>query len=154
WYFVEVMLTQWIPAWLAVPFLWRDWRDALRAEDARLLVLLGGVVAILLFFSLSAGKREGYILPALPLFCLALGPWLPQVVERIAARRLAFALAALLSAVLGIAGAMAAFGHPSFEQRLDDIRGFAGSGDALGWALLAIGAWGVAMLLFFGLRRG
>ena len=154
WYFVEVMLTQWIPAWLAVPFLWRDWRDALRAKDARLLVLLGGVVAILLFFSLSAGKREVYILPALPLFCLALGPWLPQVVERVAARRLAFALAALLSAVLGIAGAMVAFGHPSFEQRLDDIRGFAGSGDALGWALLAIGAWGVAMLLFFGLRRG
>ena len=154
WYFIEVMLTQWVPAWLAVPFLWRGWRDALRAKDARLLVLLGGVAAILLFFSLSAGKREVYILPALPLFCLALGPWLPAALERAGARRLGFALAALLSAVLVVAGAMVAFGHPAFEQRLDAARGLAGSADPLGWALLAIGVWGVAMLLFFGLRRG
>ncbi|HZX81058.1 MAG TPA: glycosyltransferase family 39 protein [Lysobacter sp.] len=154
WYFIEVMLTQWIPAWLAVPFLWRGWRDALHAKDARLLVLLGGVVAILLFFSLSAGKREVYILPALPLFCLALGPWLPGVLERAGARRLAFALAALLSVLLGVIGATVAFGHPSFEQKLDAARGLAGGADALGWALLAIGAWGIAMLLFFGVRRG
>ena len=154
WYFLVVIATQWIPAVLALPWVWRDWRTALRARDARLATLLGGVALIVLFFSLSAGKREVYILPALPLFCLALGPWLEGVVERPGARRLAFALAALITLLATVAGAMVVFGHPGFEQRLDEARGLVGGADALGRVLLALGAWGIAMLLLFGARRG
>nr|WP_187770801.1 glycosyltransferase family 39 protein [Lysobacter lacus] len=120
WYFVVVIATQWLPAVLAVPWVWRGWRDALRQRDARLAVLLGGVALIVLFFTLSAGKREVYILPALPLFCVALGPWLPRAVERPGARRLAFGLAALMTLLATAAGAMVVFGHPSFEAQLDE----------------------------------
>ena len=154
WYFLVVIVTQWIPAVLALPWAWRGWREAWRARDARWATLLGGVALIVLFFSLSAGKREVYILPALPLFCLALGPWLADVVARPGARRLAFALASALTLLAAVAGAMVVFGHPGFEQRLDDARGLAGGADALGRVLLALGAWGIAMLLLFGARRG
>jgi 4-amino-4-deoxy-L-arabinose transferase-like glycosyltransferase len=154
WYFLVVIATQWIPAVLALPWVVRGWRDAWRARDARIAALLGGVALIVLFFSLSAGKREVYILPALPLFCLALAPGLADAVARRGARRLAFALAAVITLLATVAGAMVVFGHPAFEQRLDDARGLVGGAEALGRVLLALGAWGIAMLLLFGLRRG
>ncbi|GAB1594765.1 ArnT family glycosyltransferase [Lysobacter claricitrinus] len=154
WYFPVVMVTQWLPAMFALPWVWRGWRDALRARDGRLALLLSWVALVVLFFSLSAGKREVYILPALPMFCLALGAWLPAAIERPGARRFAFALAAAVTLAIGIAGAMVVFGHPGFEQRLDEARGLVGGADALGWVMLAIAAWGAAMLLMFGLRRG
>jgi hypothetical protein len=58
-------------------------------------------------------------------------------------------MAASLALLLGVAGAMVVFGHPGFEARLDEARGLAGGADALGRVLLAIGAWGIAMLLLF-----
>ncbi|GAB6195209.1 ArnT family glycosyltransferase [Lysobacter xanthus] len=153
-YFLVVIATQWLPTVLALPWAWRGWREALRARDGRLAVLLGGVAMVLLFFSLSAGKREVYILPALPLLCLALGPWLPGIVERTGVRRLAFAFAATIALLAAVAGGLVVFGHPGFEQRLDEARGLVGGADALGRVLLAVGAWGIAMLLLFGVRRG
>jgi 4-amino-4-deoxy-L-arabinose transferase-like glycosyltransferase len=154
WYFLEVIATQWLPTSLALLWAWRPWRDALRARDARLVVLLGGGALIVLFFSLSPGKREVYILPALPLLCVALGPWLAGIVARTAARRTAFAFAAALAALLTVAGAAVLLGEPGFERRLAEARGLAQGADALGALLLAIGAAGVAMLLAFGPRRG
>lgn len=153
-YFLVVIATQWLPTMLALPWVWRGWRDALRARDGRLLVLLGGVALIVLFFSLSAGKREVYILPALPLACLALGPWLPAATERPGARRLAFAFASVVATGALVAGALVVLGHPGFEQRLEDARGIAGGAQPLGFALLAIGLGGAGALLMFGLRRG
>lgn len=153
-YFLVVIATQWLPTVLALPWAWRGWREAWRAKDGRLAVLLGGALMIVLFFSLSAGKREVYILPALPVLCVALGPWLPGIVERAGARRLAFAFGLVIALAAFVAGAMVAFGHPGFEQRLDDARGMAHGADALGYALLAIGAGGVGALLAFGVRRG
>lgn len=152
-YFLEVIATQWLPATFALLWAWRPWRDALRAKDARVLVLLGGAALVVLFFTVSAGKREVYILPALPLLCLALGPWLPGIVERPGARRLAFAFAALLALVPAVAGAWVVFGRPGFESRLA-LLSEPRPPEALGMALLAIGLAGIAMLLWFRPRRG
>jgi 4-amino-4-deoxy-L-arabinose transferase-like glycosyltransferase len=154
WYFLVVIATQWLPVALALPWLWRPWRDALRGRDARVLVLLGGVALILLFFSLSAGKREVYILPALPLFCLAAGPWLGAISARAWPRRIAFAIAALFTGFALAVGGAAALGQPHVVQRLDEASGFTARADALGHALLAIGLWGLAALLLFRVRRG
>ncbi|WP_162823881.1 glycosyltransferase family 39 protein [Lysobacter sp. TY2-98] len=154
WYFLVVILTQWLPALLALPWMWRGWRDALRARDGRLALLLAWVALVVVFFSLSAGKREVYILPALPMFCVALGAWLPDAIEHTNARRFAFALATALVVAVGVAGALVVFGHPGFEQRLDEARGLVGGADALGWVMLAVAMWGIAMLLAFGVRRG
>lgn len=154
WYFGEVMLSQWLPTILAVPWAVIAWRDALRARDARVLLPLGGVALVLLFFSLSAGKREVYILPALPLLCLALGPWLASILERRVPRRLAFGLAALLAGVLAIGGAAVLLGDPGFERTLEQARGLVGGADALGALLLASGLLGIAALLWFRVRGG
>ncbi|MGY4517405.1 ArnT family glycosyltransferase [Lysobacter sp. HA18] len=154
WYFPVVMLTQWLPAVFALPWVWRGWRTALRERDGRLALLLSWVGLVVLFFSLSAGKREVYILPALPIFCLALGAWLPAAIQRAGAKRFAFALAALITVVMLVGGALVVFAHPGFEQRLDEARGMVGGAYALGWVMLAIGAWGGAMLLLFGVRHG
>ena len=64
-------------------------------SSAALRVLLSWVALVLLFFSLSPGKREVYILPALPMFALALA-WVweqaPLQGRRAAALRLRAAL--------------------------------------------------------------
>ena len=154
WYFPQVMLTQWLPVMLALPWALKPWRDALRARDPRVLLTLAWVALVMLFFSLSAGKREVYILPALPMLCLALGPWLPGIVARPWPRRLGFALAALLASVTLVAGLLVVFGEPGFERKLDAARGIVGGGEALGAMLAAIGAFAVAALLWFRVRGG
>ena len=78
------------------------------SSDAALRVLLSWVGLVVLFFSVSPGKREVYILPALPMFALALaGVWEQVPVE---GRR---TTARLLRAALGLIGvllmALAAF---------------------------------------------
>jgi 4-amino-4-deoxy-L-arabinose transferase-like glycosyltransferase len=153
WYFLEVIALQWLPTSLALAWAWRPWRDALRERDARVLVLLGGTALIVLFFSLSAGKREVYILPALPLLCLALAPWLGGILQRRAARWSAFGFAASLGMVCTAAGAAVLLGEPGFEQRLEEARGIAGGADPLGAVLLAVGAAVLAMLAWFRVRR-
>ena len=154
WYFPVVMLTQWLPVMFALPWALPRWRDALRTQDPRVLLPLAWVALVVLFFSLSAGKREVYILPALPLLCLALGPWLPAILARPWPRRLVFAFAAVLATVTLVAGLMVVFGEPGFERKLADARGMVGGGDAIGAMLAAIGAFGVAALLWFRVRGG
>lgn len=154
WYFPVVMLTQWLPVMLALPWALPRWRDALRARDARVLLPLAWVALVVLFFSLSAGKREVYILPALPMLCLVLGPWLPQIVACAWPRRLAFGFAAVLAIGSLVAGLMVVLGHPGFERTLSEMRGIADGGDAIGAMLVAIGAFGVAALLWWRVRGG
>lgn len=154
WYFGEVMLTQWLPTVLAVPWALRPWREALRARDVRVLLPLAWIVLVVLFFSLSAGKREVYILPALPMLCVVLGPWLPSIVERAGARRLAFALAALLALALSLAGGAMLLGEPGFERRFVEARGLAADADALGALLLSVGLMGLAALAGWRVRGG
>lgn len=150
WYFGGVMLTQWLPAMLALPWAWRRWRHALRARDVRVWLPLGWLVLMLLFFSLSSGKREVYILPGLPIFCLLLGPWLPDIVRRPWPGRLLRAFSLSLTLLATAAGAAIVFGDPAFETRLLQERGLEpGTVHAAGLVLLAIGLWGVASTAFW-----
>lgn len=154
WYFAWVAATQWLPAVAAVPFAWPAWRESLRARDARVLLPLAWIGLVLLFFSASAGKREVYILPALPALCLVLGPWLAALTRRPAARRLALGIAGLLALLLLAAGVMALGGSPSFEARFAAERGVdVGTTHALGLVLLAIATWIAGCLLWFGRRQ-
>jgi 4-amino-4-deoxy-L-arabinose transferase-like glycosyltransferase len=81
-YFLGVVLTQWLPLVALLPWLVPRWREQLRARDARLLLLLGWVVLVLIFFSLSPGKRGVYVLPALPALAVASGEWLRGLWQR------------------------------------------------------------------------
>ncbi|MDG9885341.1 glycosyltransferase family 39 protein [Pseudomonas sp. GD04058] len=83
WYFFSSVIPKyWLPLLLVLPWTIPAWRRQLRKHDGRFLVLLGWVVLVLLFFSLSSGKRKLYIFPALPGLVLAIAPLLPWVLGR------------------------------------------------------------------------
>ena len=150
WYFGEVIALQWLPAVLALPWAIPRWRDSLRQRDPRVLLPLAWIALVVLFFSLSKGKREVYILPALPMFCLLLGPWLADIIAKPWPRRLAFAFAAVLGLAMLGAGAAMAFGQPAFEDKLIASRGLdAASAQGLGWMALGIGLWFLASVMAF-----
>ncbi|HEU4812956.1 MAG TPA: hypothetical protein VFS99_01835, partial [Xanthomonadaceae bacterium] len=153
WYFLEVMATTWLPAMLALPWAIPAWRRRLRRRDARYLLPLAWWALVLAFFTLSSGKRDMYILPALPMACLALAPLLPGIVRTRAARMLAFGFAALLSIAFLGAGLAMWWGDPAFEQQLVAQRGLQGGAEPLAMFLTAVGAWGAAAMAWAGRRR-
>jgi 4-amino-4-deoxy-L-arabinose transferase-like glycosyltransferase len=81
-YFFGVILTQWLPLIALLPWLAPRWIEKLRERDVRILLLLGWVALVLLFFSASPGKRGVYILPALPALAIASGEWLRGLWQR------------------------------------------------------------------------
>ena len=152
WYFLEVALTAWLPTVLALPWALPAWRRRLRRRDARYLLPLAWVVLVLLFFSIPSGKRDMYILPALPMLALAIAPLLPGLLRRVGVQRLllgfvlVFALAAL-GAGLAMLG-----GEPGFERRFMEGREpLVAQGVAA--MLVAVGACGLGGALWFGRRR-
>lgn len=82
WYYLQVILTLWLPGCLLLPRLLPAWRRRLSRGDVRFALLLGWVVLTLVFFSASPVKREVYILPALPLLCIAAAPLLPGLLSQ------------------------------------------------------------------------
>jgi len=154
WYYGGVIATSWLPLTLALPWLLPAWRDGLRARDARLLIPLAWIVLVVVFFSFPKGKRDVYIMPALPLLALCAAPFLREIVQRAGFRRLALGLIASIGAAFLAAGIYALAWHPSFATRLAEERGLA-DGAAMLWLLLiALGLWTLACALIFGVRRG
>ncbi len=104
-YLVNVIPVLWLPLTALLPWLWPRWRAALRpgSRDTFVAVLLTWVVLVVLFFSLSSGKRGVYVLPAVPALVMAAASWLPDILRLPRTRKLAFILAAFLTAgaVLG-----------------------------------------------------
>ncbi len=75
WYFfVSVIPKYWLPMVALLPWLLPVWRRRLARGDARYIVLLGYVLLVVVFFSLSTGKRKLYIFPAVPALVLACAP--------------------------------------------------------------------------------
>ena len=144
WYFGEVVMLFWLPFSLALPWLAGHWRAAWRARDARVWLPLAWCALVLVFFSLSAGKRDMYILPALPALALAAGPYLGEVAARPGFRRVLLAFVLLLSLVLLGGGAAALLGEPGFERKLVAERGIEQHAAWLWGMLAAVGALGLA----------
>ena len=152
WYHLSVMASLWLPTVLALPWALPAWRRRLQRRDARYLLPLAWWALVVLFFSIPQGKRDVYILPALPMVCLALAPLLPGLLRKRWPRRLALGFALALASAAGLAGLAMLLGNPGFEARLLGDRGFA-SAAPLAWLLVAMGAGGLASLLWFGARR-
>lgn len=87
WYYLQVMATLWLPGALLLPWLLPAWWRRLRRLDPRIWLLLGWALLVLLFFTLSPGKRGVYLLPALPPLCIAAGSLLPGLLQRRGVRR-------------------------------------------------------------------
>lgn len=148
WYYVQVIATLWLPSALLLPWLVPRWRDALRQRDARMLLPLGFVVLYLGFFTLTRGKRDIYILSALPMLALAAGPLLPQVLARQGVQRL---LGVFVAAV-----GVACLGLAAWLAWVDPARGQAllSSGNVSSLApLVVLGAAALVGLAFAGRGR-
>lgn len=153
WYFLGVMATMWLPLVLALPWALPAWWRRLRRRDARTLLPLGWVVLVLVFFSIPDGKRDLYILPALPMFCVALAPLLPGILRKRGARLLAFGFVLLLGLLPFFAGTAALIGEPNYEAKLDAARGFPPGFDAPWWMMACAGAAVLALAAWFRPRR-
>lgn len=104
WYFlVEVIPLLWLPLTALLPWAIPRWRTALREADLRVLLVLSWIVLVVLFFSLSAGKRGVYVLPAVPALALAISPWLIELTGRRGPQRALFGLACAIPLLLGLA---------------------------------------------------
>ena len=152
WYFIEVALTAWLPTMLALPWAIPAWRRRLQRRDARYLLPLGWVLLVFVFFSIPSGKRDMYILPALPMLCLALAPLLPGILRKPNAQRLLAGFVAVFSLALLGAGLAMLFGEPGFERKFMDGRD-AVVAQGLAAMFVATGAAGIGGLLWYGRRR-
>jgi 4-amino-4-deoxy-L-arabinose transferase-like glycosyltransferase len=104
WYFfVNVIPALWLPLTLLVPWLFGRWRIALRSHDLRIALLASWIVLVVLFFSLSAGKRGVYVLPAVPALALLCAPYLAQIAAQRSAQRAMFVLASLIGGLCVLA---------------------------------------------------
>ncbi|MGC4027480.1 MAG: glycosyltransferase family 39 protein [Steroidobacteraceae bacterium] len=148
WYYLQVIATSWMPLTLLLPWLVPGWVRALRERDARTLLPLGYAVIYVLFFTVSRGKRELYILSALPAVVLAAAPMLPGLLRRRAVLRALLGLAALLVAVL-----LAGFLYLQFVDPRAGAKVLAKGGVSNLLPLLAAGSGGLAAILIWRMPR-
>lgn len=79
--FTVAIPTVWLPLLILLLSQWRR-LGLLLKEDKKVRVLFTWALLVLVFFSLSKGKRVVYILPALPMLCLVAGAvWRRALVE-------------------------------------------------------------------------
>lgn len=125
WYYVEVIVSLWLPGVLLLPWLVPAWWRRLRDGDPVLITLLAWVVMVLLFFSASPGKRGVYIFPALPVLCIAAAPFIASILERSGARRVLFGYGTLLATAMAALGLAGLFGPDAWSARLAETRAIA-----------------------------
>lgn len=145
-YYVPIVLFSWLPLSLAYPGLVPGWWRALKARDARVLLPLGWVLLVLLFFSIPSGKRDVYILPALPLLALVSGPFLPGLVTRRWLRAAGLVFIGGMGAALLLGGIYTMTAHPKFATHFALERGFTDEGRSLWWMCICIGAVQLALV--------
>ena len=159
WYFlINVVPWAWLPLVVLLPWQWPHWRSAWKKNDARIVMPLGFVLLVLVFFSMSPGKRGVYILPALPMLALAMAPFMPNVADKKWLSRILWVLPLLIGCsffILGGLGWVDTGPVAKLNQRyeVDGSGLFLTTGLAVLVALLVVRrragwqAWGVTMLV-------
>ncbi|WP_422121162.1 ArnT family glycosyltransferase [Neptunicella marina] len=142
WYYVvSVIPVFWLPLSFCIPWLIKPWWNAIKQADRRIILPLGWIVLLLLFFSISPGKRGVYILPALPMLCLISAPYLDQLLKAKWPARLLSGFIVVLSVLLVAVAIAGIYGVPKAIKLAEKY-------DAEPWSmLLAIGACGLCVTL-------
>lgn len=123
WYYLQTMLTLWLPGVLLAPWLLPAWWRRLRRVDPRHALLLGWALLVLVFFSASPGKREVYIFPMLPALAVAASPLLAGLLRRRSVRAMLWTYLSVLVLVTGALGAWLLLASPEHVHTLVDGRG-------------------------------
>lgn len=153
WYFLGVIASSWIPLSLVLPGMLPAWRECFAARDARYLLPLAWLILVVVFFSLSRGKRDVYILPALPMLALTAAPSLERLLKECWLQWLCLVLVVGLSGALLTVALSALWAQSGFTLRLAQERGFDPHSSAQWLLLLSIGVVGLFSLAIFRLRR-
>lgn len=154
WYFLPVIALSWLPLALAWPQALARWRNALRARDARILLPLGWSAMLLVFFSIPDGKRDVYLMPALPMMALAVAPWLEDIARGRWVRGAALALGVGVGLVAAAVALWVLLADPPQAARFLEWREPAGGSRVFWWLLLAIGASFLVPAALLRFRRG
>ncbi|HKE48338.1 MAG TPA: glycosyltransferase family 39 protein, partial [Rhodanobacteraceae bacterium] len=153
-YYVPIVLFNWFPMSLAyigaVPQWWRD----LKAREARILLPLGWTALILIFFSIPVGKRDVYLMPAIPMVALAMAPYLEAMAAKRWLRNTAFAIVAIGGVAIVVAGLWAAYGNSPAAERFIEQRELDDLGHMVWGMVIAIGAAFLVAAAWFRPRRG
>ncbi len=154
WYYLQVIATVWLPGALLLPWLLPAWSHRLKRGDPRYVVLLGWAILVLIFFSISPGKREVYLFPILPALCVAAAPLLPALLRKQGVRRMLFGYVLVMAAALTLLGSSELFGISNWTVRLAEQRGLAATAvhNILVWLTFA-GLAGLAMAAVTRLSR-
>lgn len=105
WYYlVSVIPLFWLPISLMLPWLFKHWKNAVCLADRRIILPLGWIILVLLFFSISPGKRGVYVLPALPMLALITAPYLEEVLAKKWLNRLIWTVIAIIAGVFVAVG--------------------------------------------------
>jgi 4-amino-4-deoxy-L-arabinose transferase-like glycosyltransferase len=158
WYYfiVEVIPALWLPWSVLLFWLAPRFKAAFHERNARVWLPILWLLIVLLFFSVSPGKRGVYLLPALPALALAALPFLTSLLSRTGVRRAGFVLAGLFfiaGAVFAISlGVRAQFAVKAIEAaNLGGATAFyvylalCGAGLAFAYARAPLAAWPVAL---------
>jgi 4-amino-4-deoxy-L-arabinose transferase-like glycosyltransferase len=150
WYFVGATIPwAWLPVSLALPWLVKPWLDAIRERDARIALPLAWIALVIVFFSLSSGKRGVYLLPAVPALALITAPYVVLLFSRERLHKLAWAV--LLCAAVAAAATAVRFSISTPASWAAQLDGFTGSVAAL---LVPFAALAALALVRWPPRRG
>ena len=121
WYYfiVEVIPPLWLPWSLLLIWLAPRFKAAFHERNARVWLPLFWALIVLVFFSLSPGKRGIYILPALPALAIAAMPFLESLLTRTGVRRAGFVLGGLFFIAAAVFAVGVAAGATWAEKALD-----------------------------------
>jgi 4-amino-4-deoxy-L-arabinose transferase-like glycosyltransferase len=152
-YYVPIVLFTWLPLSLTYPGTLPRWWRALKAKDARILLPLGWIVLLLVFFSIPKGKRDVYIMPALPMLALVSGPYLEELLQKRWLRVAGLVFIGVMGAAMLGVGGVALATHPKFASDFATARGFDDGGHALWWMFVVIGAAQLLLIAALRVRR-
>ena len=148
-YLTNAIPSLWFPLPLLLLALVRPLAEAIRRNPV-LPVLLVWIALVVVFFSISPGKRGVYILPALPMFVLSLAPvlstqqparWFPAVLT---------GLHFLLATALLVVGVMAWNDHPRLVEKVADYSRDPARLHEAGTLVFSVGlVWLVSLAVFW-----
>ncbi|MFC3283694.1 ArnT family glycosyltransferase [Litchfieldella rifensis] len=150
WYYYlsQVLPWAWMPLTLALPWAIPAWWRRFKRHDTRIILPLSAMGLIIVFFSLSPGKRGVYMLPTIPFLVLAMAPLLPGLWQRRGLQHLGAVTLVLLGGVLLAAGMLGKLGLPALQA-------LAQRHDLSPWAWwITLGVAAMALLGWLKPRRG
>ena len=153
WYFAGIIAYGWLPLSIILIGVTKHWTERLRARDARFLLPLVWVGLILLFFSIPSGKRDVYIMPALPWIAVISAPFMDALLKKFWLRCALFALTVLMAIGFLGAGIGAWNGWIKAASDLVVERGLGNGGAGLWGFLIAAGGVAALAAAVFRIRR-